>query len=228
MEQMSLRAHRGRTPGSRHSRRLRREGQVPAVVYGRDIDPINIAVDERELFGVLHTEAGLNALITLQVEGGEEILTLARAVERHPYRREYRHVDFVKVSLTETVTADVPIHFEGEPIGVLEGGVFSPRRTSVHIEAVVTQIPGHIELDVSGVDVGDSLRVVDLPVMEGVTYLEDPDSVVMSVTVPAAEIEEPEPELVEGEELEEAAEGEEPEEEAAEGEEAAEESDATE
>jgi len=219
MEQVSLRAHTGRIPGSRHSRRLRREGKIPAIVYGRDMEPINIAVEERELYGVLHTEAGLNALINIQIEGQEEILTLAREIERHPFRREYRHVDFQKVSLTETVTADVPIHFEGEPIGVEEGGVFSPRRTSVHIEALVTQIPGYIEMDISGVDIGESLRVTDLPVMEGVTYLEDPDSVLMSVTLPAAEIEEPEPELAEGEELEEElAEGEEPEgEETAEG-----------
>lgn len=217
MEQVSLRAHTGRTPGSRASRRLRREGQVPAVVYGHDMEPINIAVDARELYGALHTELGSNALITLEVEGGDEILTMARMVERHPFRSEYRHVDFQKVSLTETVHTEIAIHFEGEPAGVLEGGVFSPRRTSVMIEALVTKIPRYVELDISGVEVGGSLRVSDLPQIEGVTYIEDLDSVVMSVTLPAAEIEEPEPEVAEGEEL---AEGEEPEgeEDAAEGE----------
>lgn len=211
MQQVSLRAETGRVPGSRSSRRLRREGQVPAVVYGRDIEPINVAVDARELYGVLHTEAGTNALITLQMDG-DEVLTMARVIERHPFRSEYRHVDFQKISLTETITTEVPIHFEGEPVGVREGGVFSPRRTSVEIEAVVTQIPGHVELDISGVELGDSLRVSDLPEVEGVTYLEDPESVVMSVTVPAAEIEEPEPEVAEGElvEGEEVPEGEEP------------------
>lgn len=222
MEQVSLRARTGRTPGSRSSRRLRREGQVPAVVYGRDMDPINIAVDGRELYGVLHTEAGLNALISLEVEDGDEILTMARVVERHPFRREYRHVDFQKVSLTERVSAEIPIHFEGQPVGVEEGGVFSPRRTSVQIEALVTQIPSYVELDISAVELGDSLRVEDLPEIEGVDYLEDPDSVVMSVTVPAAELPEPEPEVAEGEELEEdeEVEGEEAEGEEAEGEEA--------
>lgn len=171
MEQVSLRARTGRTPGSRASRRLRREGQVPAVVYGREIEPLHIAVDARELYGVLHTDAGLNALITLEVDDGkDEILTMARIVERHPFRAEYRHV----------------------------------------------------ELDINDLDVGDALRIADLPEIEGVTYLEDPEYVVVSVTYPAAEIEEPEPELAEGEEEgvvpegEEAAEGEE---EAAEGEE---------
>src|SRR5690606_14028992 len=138
-------------------------------------------------------------------------LTMARVFARHPFRSEYPHVDFLKISLTETITTEVPIHFEGEPVGVREGGVFSPRRTSVQIEAVVTQIPGNIELDISGVELNESLRVSDLPEVEGVTYLEDPESVVMSVTVPAAEIEEPEPEVAEGElpEGEEVPEGEE-------------------
>lgn len=208
MEQVSLRARTGRTPGSRASRRLRREGQIPAVVYGQEMEPINIAVDARDLYGALHTEAGINALITLEVDG-EDLLTMARVVERHPFRSEYRHVDFQKISLTETVTTEVPIHFEGEPIGVQEGGVFSPARTSVHIEALVTQIPGHIQLDISGLEVGDALRISDLPPVEGVTYLEDPESVVVSVTVPAAEIEEPQPELEEGEEVETVPEGEE-------------------
>lgn len=208
MEQLTLRARTGRAPGSRSSRRLRREGQIPAVVYGRDMEPMSVAVDARELYGALHTDAGLNALITLEVDG-DEILTMARIVERHPFRSEYQHVDFQKISLTETVHAEVPIHFEGEPVGVREGGVFSPARTMVQIEALVTQIPGHIELEIGGLEVGDALRISDLPVVEGVTYLEDPEAVVVSVTVPAAEIEEPEPEELEGEEAAEVPEGEE-------------------
>lgn len=209
MDQVSLRAHTGRIPGSRSSRRLRREGQVPAVVYGHDLEPISIAVDARELAAVLHTELGSNAIINLEVEGGKEILTLARAITRHPFRAEYQHIDFVKVSLTETVTTDVAIHFEGEAAGVKEGGVFSPRRSSVQIEALVTQIPGSIVVDITGVEIGESLRIEDLPVVAGVTYLEDPDSVVMSITHPAAEIEEPvaEEEGVEGVETGEAEEG---------------------
>ncbi|HEX2154585.1 MAG TPA: 50S ribosomal protein L25 [Acidimicrobiia bacterium] len=209
MEQVSLRARSGRTPGSRSSRRLRREGQVPAVVYGHDMESMSVAVDARELYNALHTDAGLNALITLQVDG-DEILTMARIVERHPYRSEYQHVDFQKILLTETVHAEVPLHFEGEPVGVREGGVFSPARTMVQIEALVTQIPGHIELDISALEIGDALRIGDLPVLEGVTYLEDPEAVVVSVTVPAAEIEEPEPEPIEGEEGVVPEEGEEP------------------
>ncbi|HEX7099873.1 MAG TPA: 50S ribosomal protein L25 [Acidimicrobiia bacterium] len=201
MEQVSLRARTGRVPGTRASRRLRREGQVPAVVYGHGMDPISIAVDARELYAALHTEAGLNALINLDVDG-QEILTMARVVERHPFRSEYRHVDFQKVSLSETVTTEVPIHFEGEPVGVREGGVLSPARTSVMIEALVTQIPSHIEVDINDLELGGVLRVADLPQIEGVTYHEDPEEVVISVTAPVAEEVEEAPEAEEGEEAE--------------------------
>ncbi|MGH8946957.1 MAG: 50S ribosomal protein L25, partial [Acidimicrobiia bacterium] len=113
------------------------------------------------------------------------------------------------------VHAEVAIHFEGMAAGVEEGGVFSPQRTSVRVEVLPTEIPSFIELDISAVEIGGSLRVEDMPEIEGLTYLEDPDAVVMSVTLPAAEIEEPEPEeelegeLLEGEEVAAGEEGEE-------------------
>ncbi|MDX1468614.1 MAG: 50S ribosomal protein L25 [Acidimicrobiia bacterium] len=217
MSQISLRATAGRASGSREARRIRREGLVPAIVYGKDVDPIAVSVDAHDLHLALHTEAGSNAIISLEVEGGETLTTMARVIERHPFRNEYRHVDFVTVDLTQTVVAEVPIHFEGTPVGVKEGGVFSPSRTHVEVEVLPTEIPGSIELDVSEVEVGGALRVVDLPEVEGVTYLDDPETVIMSVTTPAAEIEEPEEveeeleegeEPVEGEEAEEASEAE--------------------
>jgi large subunit ribosomal protein L25 len=212
MSQVTLRAETGRATGSRESRRLRKTGRVPAIVYGKSTDPVTVAVDAHDLHMALHTEAGSNALINLEIEGQDVVLTMARVIERHPFRNEYRHVDFVTVSLDETVHAEVVIHFVGTPAGVIEGGVFSPSKTHVVVETLATSIPSGIELDVSGVDMGGALRIADLPEIEGVLYTEDPETVLMSVTAPAAEIEE-EPEELEGEELEgeeEAAEGEEP------------------
>ncbi len=203
MSEVSLRARSGRTPGSRASRRVRRTGDVPAIVYGKGLSPLPLSVDAHDLHVALHTEAGTNALINLEIDGGDTLLTLARVIERHPFRNEYRHVDFVTVSLDETITVEVAIDFVGTPHGVTEGGVFSPRRTHVEVETLATAIPSSIELDISGVDIGDSLRISDLPELEGVAYTEDPDEVVMSVTTPAAEIEEEpeeELELFEGEE----------------------------
>ncbi len=197
--QVSLRADTGRDTGSRESRRLRRTGQVPAIVYGKGIDPLNVAVNGHDLHMALHTEAGSNALINLEIEGRDQILTMARVIERHPFRNEYRHVDFVTVSLDETVHAEVVIHFEGTPIGTRDGGVFSPSKTHVIVETLATSIPSGIVLDVSEVDMGGALRIADLPELEGVIYTEDPETVLMSVTAPAAEIEE-EVEEIEGEE----------------------------
>ena len=204
MSQVSLRAQAGRTAGSRESRRIRRGGNVPAVVYGQNVESVAVSVDAHDLHVALHTEAGSNAIIALEIDGGDTLTTMARVIDRHPFRNEYRHIDFVTVDLTETVTADVAINFEGTPGGVIEGGVFSPRRTHVLVEVLPTDIPGSIDLDVSDVEIGGSLRISDLPELEGIVYTEDPEAVIMSVTTPAAEIvEEPE----EGEEL---AEGEEP------------------
>jgi len=133
---------------------------------------------------------------------------MARVIERHPFRNEYRHIDFVTVSLDETLRAEVVIHFEGTPIGVRDGGVFSPSKTHVEVETLATSIPSGIELDISGVEMGGALRVADLPQLEGVVYIDDPETVLMSVTAPAAEVEEAEE--IEGEEGAEAVEGEEP------------------
>jgi large subunit ribosomal protein L25 len=216
MSEVTLRAESGRETGSRESRRLRRTGRVPGIVYGKSMEPINVAVDAHDLQVALHTEAGSNALINLEIEGGDTLLTMARVIERHPYRSEYRHVDFVTVSLDETIQAEVAIHFVGTPVGVREGGVFSPRRTHVLVETLANAIPSGVELDVSDVEVGGSLRIEDLPKLDGVEYVEDPEGVVMSVTTPAAEIvEEPEEvEGLEGLEGEEIGEGEESDEEA--------------
>jgi large subunit ribosomal protein L25 len=185
---------------------------VPAIVYGPDVTPIPVAVDAHDLHLALHTEAGSNAIINLEIEGGDTLTTMAKIIERHPFRNEYRHIDFVTVDLTKKVHAEVALHFEGTPIGVREGGVFSPNRTHVLIEVLPTEIPAFIELDVSEVEIGGSLRIEDLPELEGIIYLEESDAVVMSVTLPAAEIEEPEAEEGEAAEGEEPVEGEEPEE----------------
>lgn len=198
MSQITLRAETGRAPGSRESRRIRRSGLIPAVVYGLGMEPVAVAVDSRELHAALHTEAGSNAIINLEIEGGDTVTAMARVVEKHPFRNEYRHIDFLKVDLTKKIITDVAIHFEGDPVGVREGGVFSPAKTTVSIEVLVTDIPSFIEIDVSEVEMGGSLRVADLPAISGLEYLDDPEAVVMSVTAPAVEVEEP----VEGEEVE--------------------------
>lgn len=207
MSDTSLKAEIRTALGSAESRRLRRDGSVPATVYGRESDPQSVAVNARELHAVLHTEAGLNAVITLAVDGSE-LTTLAREVQRHPLRGDITHLDFVKISLTEKVAAEVGIDFEGVPVGVRDdGGIVETIRATVNIEALPNDIPSGVSLDISELTIGDVLRVSDLPVIEGVEYTDDPEAGLVTVSVPAAVIsEEVEEELLEGEEGEEGAE----------------------
>jgi large subunit ribosomal protein L25 len=200
MDQVTLRAEVGRETGSRSSRRLRRAGQVPAVVYGRGLEPLSVSVDRRDLYGVLHTEAGLNALINLEV-GKKKYLTVAREIQRHPVRGEIQHLDFLQISLDEPIQAEVGVEFVGEAAGTREGGIVEYLQTSVIVEALPTEIPTGLTLDISELGVGDSARVADLPALEGVRYITDEQSPLVAVVTPAAvQVEEPE-ELEEGAEL---------------------------
>ena len=203
MEHETLRAQERTTSGSRPARRMRREGRVPAIVYGTDLGSISISVSGRELGATLHTEAGLNALINVVVDGGGEVLTVAREIQRDPVRGDIIHVDLIQVSLDIEIEAEVTIEYVGVPAGVREeGGFVEAIETSVMLLALPPAIPSSIEVDITDLGIGDTLRVEDLPSIEGVTYTTDVDRPLVTVLLPAIE-EEPEPELLEGEELEE-------------------------
>lgn len=181
-DQVTLRASTGRKPGSREARRIRRQGGVPAVVYGRGVPgPVAVTVDHHDLAGALAGEAGTNVLISLDIDG-RPVLTIPHIVERHPYRHEIRHVDFLTVSLTETMTTHIPVHFEGEPAGAIEGGMLSVETPTVAISSLPGEIPTAVTVDVSGWGLGHIFRVADLPRVPGVEYLGDPDEVIASVT----------------------------------------------
>lgn len=204
MSETTVRAETGRQLGSRASRRLRNEGKVPATLYGQGSDPLALSVDARDLRNALGTDAGLNAVLTIEV-GSDTHTSLAREVQRHPTRGDITHLDFVKISLTDRVDAEVAIELMGEPVGVRdEGGIVETVLSGVTVNALVTNIPESIELDISELTIGDSLKVSDLPELEGVEILDDPEQTVVTVSLPAAAFAEEEEELEgeEGEELE--------------------------
>ena len=210
MDQVTLQVGTRDERGTRAARRMRREGLVPAIVYGKDRDPVSVTVASHALSAALRTEAGLNAVINLDVDG-DGVLTVAREIQRHPVRGHITHLDFIKVSLDEEIQADVAIEFLGTPIGVLEeGGVAETVATSVLIRALPTEIPSSIEMDIEPLAIGDTLKISDLPVIEGVEYLEDAERPIVTILAPR-KIEEEEPEedlegreLAEGEEAPEA------------------------
>jgi large subunit ribosomal protein L25 len=190
MAQVTLAAATGRALGSRESRRLRRVGQVPAVVYGKGSEPRHVAVDHHDLSVAFHTDAGVNVLINLEIDGAAGIPTLVRGIDRHPYRNQIRHVDFVRVSLTDTVRTEVPLHFVGTPRGAREGGILTPTRTTVEVDALATEIPAFVEVDVSQLGINEGIRVSDLPVIPGVTIVDDPEELLVTVSTRVAEVEE--------------------------------------
>jgi large subunit ribosomal protein L25 len=217
MQQETLRATERVTSGSRASRRLRRDGRVPGVVYGSDLDTRAVHVSSRDLYGVLRTEAGLNAIIEIDIDGST-LLAIAREIQRDPIRGDIAHLDFIEVKLDTEIDAEVGIDYIGVPEGVKNAGaIVETLEASIIITALPNAIPSSIEISIEHLELHDTLKVADLPVLEGVTYTLEPDHSLLTVVLPAAEIE-PEVELLEGEEGE-LLEGEEGEEdEAAEGE----------
>ena len=205
MSEITLQAETGRVTGTRPSRRLRRRGKVPAILYGQGAEAVSIAVNARDLRNALTTDAGINVLINLVVEE-ETHTSLARQLQRHPTRGDIIHLDFVKISLTDQVDSVVSVELIGDPAVIREmGGIIETVTNMVNVRTLVTSIPESIPVDISGLGVGDSSRVSDLPLLEGVEYLDDPDLPIVVVHLPAAVLAEEE-EALEGE----AAEGEAP------------------
>lgn len=194
MAEVRLAAEPGRVAGTRVSRRLRNTGKVPAVVYGHGMDPVAVTVDGRELRAALSTGAGLNALLSLDL-GGQPRLALAREVQRHPVRGTVEHVDFLVVERGESVTTEVAVHLVGEATAVTSGdGVVDQALFTMAVSAPADRIPAAIEVDVSDLQVGGSIRVGDVRLPAGVTTQLDPDEPVVvgagsSLSAEAAEIE---------------------------------------
>lgn len=179
MAEITLQAESGRPSGSPAAKRLRREGRIPAVVYGHGIEPLSISVDGRELRQALSGESGLNALLNLKTDAGNH-LAMAKTLQRHPVRNTVTHVDFLVVSRDEVVTADVPITLVGEAKAVqAEGGIVDQQLTTITVKAKPASIPTGFELDISGLAVGDAIRVSDLSLGDGVETDVDPEEAIV-------------------------------------------------
>jgi large subunit ribosomal protein L25 len=214
-ERLRLEVQERERRGSRDARRLRREGLIPGVIYGGDGNGARaICVPERELRRVLTGSHGLHAILDVVLEGEKPRASILKDYQRDPVRGVLSHIDLMEVRLDRPIQASVAIELVGEPVGVREGGVLSQVTREINVEALPMEVPERLELDVSGMAINDTLRLVDLPPREGVTYLDDPEETVLAnVTPPTVVVE---PEVEEEEEAAEAVEGEAPEGEAAE------------
>ncbi len=213
MDQVTLHADVRTEKGSRATRRLRRSGRVPAVVYGRDLAPVSVLLDKKDLFAALHTEAGFNALISVDIEGEKgEIFAVAREIQRDPVRDDITHVDLIRVSLDEEIESEVPVDYVGTPAAVRdEGALLETIENTVLVSSLPTAVPSSIEVDISHLEIGDTVTLSDLPAIEGVTYVDEEDRPLVTLLAPRMPEEEEvevDAELLEGEEGAEDAEGE--------------------
>ncbi len=203
--------------GKNANRRLRATGQIPAIVYGRAMDPISLAVDPRQVFSILHSESGRNTVFKLEINR-KQLDVLIRELQVDPIRGHLLHADFQTISMDETRAFNVPIDPVGEAEGVKGGGILDIVVREIEVACLPKDVPDHISVDISHLEVGEAIRVGDLEITaEDVEILSDRDLVLLTVVPPKVEVEpEPEEELVEEAELEEGEEAPEPESEASE------------
>lgn len=196
LKNVTLRAEKREGTGKGVARKLRQAGKIPAVVYGRDMDAVHIAVDGHEADLLFRSIPVDNTIIQLQVEGDKEPhQTLVREIQTHPWKGTLVHVDFLRIQAGVMVDVNVPLHLLGTPIGVKDqGGVLEQTIHDIPISCIPSAIPESIELDVSGMELNDVLHVSDLPVEEGVEIQLPGERTVCSVSVPRALIEEDEDE----------------------------------
>jgi large subunit ribosomal protein L25 len=200
-ERVKLQVRERERRGSADARRLRREGFIPGVLYGNGKQPHAISIPERELRRVLTGPSGLHAILDVELEGQKTThASILKEFQQDPIRGHISHVDLQEVRLDQSIQAALTVQLVGEPEGVKEGGVLSQVQREINVEALPMEIPDHIDLDVSGMAIGDTLRLADLPAREGVKYLDDPEETVLATVTLPTKVEEPEPEAEELEE----------------------------
>jgi large subunit ribosomal protein L25 len=187
------------------ARKLRADGRIPAVVYGQGADAMHVTVDAKELFHLLHTDAGMNVLVDLRVNS-DQMLAMPREVQRDHIRGTFIHVDFLRIARDEKITVEVPVHLVGESHGVKEGGVVEHHLWNLQLECFPQDVPSAIEADITALGIGDSLKVSDLKIPGNVTVLTPIEETLVSIVHPQIlKVEEEVAEAVEGEEAAEGA-----------------------
>jgi large subunit ribosomal protein L25 len=190
MADATLPAERRTAAGKRPAGRLRREGLVPAVVYGLNEENVSVTVSSRELTHILGGPSGVNTVITLKLDGKDQ-LALARQIQRNPMKGTLIHVDFIRIRADQAIQADVPVHLVGDAEGVNRGGVLEQMLHAVSVEAKPADVPDSLEIDISALEIGDSVRVSDLTIPAGVTVRNEPEDLVAQISAPrVAEVEE--------------------------------------
>ena len=185
-EQVKLSAMPRAASGKGETNRLRREGRVPAIVYGHEVEPTAVSVDARELFHALNGPAGRNALIALETEG-RTTLVVARDLQRHAVRRDVLHLDLLAVDQNEQIDVEVPVHLVGVDDLERDGGYLNQVRLVAPIRVRPLDTPDFIELSVAGMGIGDVKRLADVLELlpAGAELGDDPDRVIVTINAPS-------------------------------------------
>jgi large subunit ribosomal protein L25 len=185
-KQVTLTAESRTDLGKGPTGRLRRTGRVPAIIYGFEVEPTAVHVDALELYHALHTEAGRNVMIRLEL-GGDTTLVFARDLQIHPIRQEVVHVDFLAVDRNAQISVEIPVHLVGDEDTADDDGVLNQVLYTVPIAVKPLDVPNYLELDVTGMAIGDVKRVEDLTLPDGADFEIEPERTVVTINAPMSE-----------------------------------------
>lgn len=208
MDTMQLSSEIRTQTGKGSARKIRSAGKLPAILYGPEIDPIMLTLDFTELKKALQGRSAESVLLNLRIDSdkkGQSKKVMIKEIQRDPVKRDYLHVDLFEISLKKELEVDIPIHLVNTPIGVSEGGILQHTRREVKVSCMPDDLVDKIDVDVSGLDIGQSLHIGDISFPSGLKSLEDVDVTIVTVVAPTIaaeeeEVEEEEVEEVEGEE----------------------------
>jgi large subunit ribosomal protein L25 len=190
MAEVTLEVSRRESIGKEVAKKLRRDGKVPAVVYGGHREPVAITVDRKSVSELIQkSDHGIRSVFLLKMAGSDQQRhAMIKEVTIDPMSRKMTHIDFVRVVMDEKIKVTIPIHVSGLAVGVKEGGLLDWQVREVHVECLPNEIPDAIEVDVTPLGPHDYYRVKDLVPPEGVKVLDDPERVVVGVTIARAEV----------------------------------------
>ena len=194
MERHSIEAELRTKTGKGAARQIRRSGLIPGVVYGRGNDPRAIKVDPQNIEKLLLSNAIFDLTFVGEDGKEDEAVVIIKDYQKDVIKRNLLHVDFQFISMDEKITVSVPMHLEGEAAGVRDGGVLQQLLREIEIDALPAEIPEEITIDISELEVGESLSVADLELPEGIDLITGSDEVIVTVVTPTELIEEEEEE----------------------------------
>lgn len=184
MEILELKAEIREAKGKNRVNKLRNQGKLPANVYGHDAETRSLSIDAREFLNVTRSGAGTHVILRLLIDGAQVPAVIVKEIQRHPTRDELVHVDFFSVALNEKITAAVPVNIVGDSIGVREGGILQHGVWEVQIEALPTDLPDHIDVDVSDLGTGQSIHAGEISLPGNLAMMSPAEEVVVSILAP--------------------------------------------